>query len=148
MLNLNFVRWASGPGCFVTQGATPEDTIIVIVHVDDLLSVGQRKNLDNFLVQLARTWKLQRVEYFEIARSVLSLGDHITRYKDRISLKSRKAYEDNMPAMLSMEGCKPTDTPMVRKEPRANIDEELLKRSESDVSVRGGHLDVFQETSF
>ena len=81
MLNLNFVRWASGPGCFLTQGATPEDTIVVIVQVGDLSRVGQPKNLDNFFVQLARTLKLKRVEYFEIVRSVLFFGNHITRYK-------------------------------------------------------------------
>ena len=134
MLNLN-TSYAGhlDQGCFVKQGATPEDTIVVIAHVDDLLSVGQRKNLDNFFVQLARTQKLKRVEFFEIARSVLFLGDHITRYKDRISLESREAHEDNTPAMLSMEGCKPTDTPMVRKESAANMDEELLERSESEM---------------
>ena len=41
MLNLNFERLESEPGCFVKKGATPEDSIIVVVHVDDLLSVGK-----------------------------------------------------------------------------------------------------------
>ena len=63
---------------------------------------------------------------------MLFLGDHITRYKDRSTLKSKHAYVDNMLAMLSMEGSKPTDTPMVRKESATNGDEELLDRSESE----------------
>ena len=51
--------------------------------------------------------------------------------------------------MLSMEDCKPTDTPMVRKESAANGDEELLRKvGGRDVSISCGHLDVFQETSF
>ena len=38
----------------------------------------------------------------------------------------------NMSAMLSMEGCKPTDALMVLKECAENGDEELLERSESE----------------
>ena len=87
--NLIFVRWASEPGSFVKKGATQKDTTIGIVHVDDLLSVGKRKNLDNSFLQLAGTQKLKRVEHMEIGKSVLFLGGHITRYKDRITLKSK-----------------------------------------------------------
>ena len=61
MLTLKFVRLESEPGCFVKKGATAKDSIIVLVHVDDLLSVWKRANLDNFFVQLAGTLKLQRV---------------------------------------------------------------------------------------
>ena len=32
MLNLNFERLESEPGCFVKKGATPKDSIIVVVH--------------------------------------------------------------------------------------------------------------------
>ena len=39
MLNLNFERLENEPGCFVKKGATPKDSVIVVVHVDDLLSV-------------------------------------------------------------------------------------------------------------
>ena len=39
---------------------------------------------------------------------------------------------DNMLAMLGMEGCKPTDTPMVRKEFAASGDEEMLEGSEAE----------------
>ena len=59
-------------------------------------------------------------------------GDHISKCKDTMTLKSKDAYVDNMLAILSMEGCKPTDMPMVRKESAANGDEELLERLESD----------------
>ena len=59
MLELGFERLESEPGCFLKKGVTHKDTIIVIVHVDDLLSVGKRKHLDNFFVQLEKTWKTQ-----------------------------------------------------------------------------------------
>ena len=36
------------------KGVSNKDTIIVVVHVDDLLSSGKRKHLDNFFVQLER----------------------------------------------------------------------------------------------
>ena len=39
---LGFERLESEPGCFVKKGASHKDTIIVVVHVDDLLSVGKR----------------------------------------------------------------------------------------------------------
>ena len=52
MLELGFELLESERGCFVKKGVTHKDTIIVVVHVDDLLSVGKRKHLDNFFVQL------------------------------------------------------------------------------------------------
>ena len=54
-LELGFERLESEPGCFVKKGFSHKDTIIVVVHVDDLLSVGKRKHLDNFFVQLEKT---------------------------------------------------------------------------------------------
>ena len=127
MLNLNFERLESEPGCVVKKGATPKDSIIVVVHVDDLLSVGKREKLDRFFVQLAETLKIKHIEYMENGKPVLFLGDYITKYKDKITLKSKDTYMDNMLTMLTMEGCKPTDTPMVRKESASNGDEELLE---------------------
>ena len=115
MLELCFERLESDPGCFVKKGVSHKDTIIVVVHVDDLLSVGKR-NLDNFFVQLEKTLKLKRVGFIENGTSVLFLEDHITKFKDKITLKSKDAYVDNMLAMLGMESCKLTSTPMVRKE--------------------------------
>ena len=50
---------------------THKDTIIVVVHVDDLLSVEKRKHLDNFFVQLEKTLKLKRVEFIENGKSVV-----------------------------------------------------------------------------
>ena len=114
------------------KGVTHKDTIIVVVHVDDLLSVGKRKHLDNFFVQLEKTLKLKRVEFIENGKSVLFLGDYITKFKDKITLKSKDAYVDNMLAMLGMESCKPTSTPMVRKESAANDDQEMLEGSEAE----------------
>ena len=37
--------------------------------------LGREKHLDNFFVQLERTLKVKRVEYIEIGKSVLFLGD-------------------------------------------------------------------------
>ena len=54
LLELGFERLESKPGCFVKQGVSHKDTIIVVVHVDDLLSVGTRKHLDNLFVQLEK----------------------------------------------------------------------------------------------
>ena len=131
------------------KGVTHKDTIIVVVHVDDLLSVGKRKHLDNFFVQLEKTLKLKRVEFIENGKSVLFLGDYITKFKDKITLKSKDTYVDNMLTMLGMENCKPTSTPMVRKESAANDDQEMLERFRGrNVSVSCGHLDVLQETPF
>ena len=95
-------------------------------------------------MQLEKTLKLKRVEFIENGKSVLFLGDYITKFKDKITLKSKDAYVDNMLTMPSMESCKPTSTPMVRKESAANDDQEMLEGSEAetDRSVVG-HLDVF-----
>ena len=89
ILELGFERLESEPGCFVKKGVPRKDTIIVVVHVDDLLSVGKRKHLDNFFVQLEKTLKLKRVEFIESGKSVLFLGDYITKFKDKITLKSK-----------------------------------------------------------
>ena len=100
-------------------------------------------------MQLEKTLKLKRVEFIENGKSVLFLGDYITKFKDKITLKSKDAYVDNMLTMPSMESCKPTSTPMVRKESAAVDDQEMLEGSEAetDRSVVG-ILDVFQETPF
>ena len=91
MLDLGFERLESEPGCFVKKGVSHKDTIIVVVHVDDLLSVGKRKHLDNFFVQLERMLKLKRVEHIENGKSVLFLGDYITKFKDKITLEGKDA---------------------------------------------------------
>ena len=88
--------------------------------------------LDNFFVQLEKTLKLKRGEFIENGKSVLFLGDYITKFKDKITLKSKDAYVDNMLAMLGMESSKPTSTPMVRKESAANDDQEVLEGSEAE----------------
>ena len=102
--------------------------------MDDLLSVGKRKHLDNFFVQLEKTLKLKRVEFIENGKSVLFLGDYITKFKDKITLKSKDAYVDNMLTLMGMESCKPTSIPMVRKESAANGDEEMLEGSEAETN--------------
>ena len=63
---------------------------------------------------------------------MLFLGDYITKYKDKITFNSKDTYVDNMLTMLTMEGCKPTDTPMVRKESAANSDDEMLEEPEAE----------------
>ena len=63
---------------------------------------------------------------------MLFLGDHITKFKDKITLKSKDACVDDVLAMLGMESCKPTSTLMVRKESAANCDEEMLEGSEAE----------------
>ena len=113
MLELGFGRLESEPGCFVKKGVTHKDTIIVVVHVDDLLSVGKRKHLDNFFVQLENTLILKRIEFIENGKSVLFLGDYNTKFKDKITLKSKDTFVDNMLTMMGTENCKPTNTPMV-----------------------------------
>ena len=83
-------------------------------------------------MQLEKTLKLKRVEFIENGKSVLFLGDYITKFKDKITLKSKDTYVDNMLTMLGMESCKPTSTPMVRKESVANDDQEMLEGSEAE----------------
>ena len=126
MLELGFERLESEPGCFVKMRVSHNDTIIVVVHVDDLLSVGKRKDLDNFFVQLEKTLKVKRVEFIKNRKSVLFLGDDIMKFKDKITLRSKEAYVDNMLTLMGMESS------MVRKESAANGDEEMLKRSEAE----------------
>ena len=129
MLELGFERLESEAGCFVKKEVSHKDTIIVVVHVDHLLSVGKRKHLNNFFVQLEQTLKLKRVEFIDNGKSGF-LGDYITKFKDNITLKSNEAYVDNM--LAGMESCKPTTTPMVRKESAANDDQETLEGSEAE----------------
>ena len=64
-------------------------------------------------MQLEKTLKLKCVEFNENGKSVLFLGDYITKFKDKITLKSKDADVDNMLTMLGMESCKPTNTQMV-----------------------------------
>ena len=80
----------------------------------------------------SRKLKLKRVEFIEKGKSVLFLSDCITKFKDKITLKSKDAYVDNMLTSTGMESCKPTSTPMVRKESAANGDEEMLEGSEAE----------------
>ena len=116
MLELGFERLESEPGCFVKKGVSHKDTIIVVVHVDDLLSVGKRRHLDDFFVQLEKTLKLKRVGFIENGKSVLFLGDYITKFKDKITLKSKDAFVDNMLTLMGMESCKQQyDTICLRK---------------------------------
>ena len=104
MLELGFERLESKPGCFVKKGVSHKDTFIVVVNVDDLLSVGKRKHLDNSGgVKLEKTLKLKRVEFIENGKSVLFLGEYTIKFKDKITLKSKGAYVDNMLTMLGME---------------------------------------------
>ena len=124
MLELGFERLESEPGSFVKKGVTYKDTIIVVVHVDDLLSLGKRKHLDNFFVQLEKTLKLKRVELIKNGKSVLFLGDYITKFKDKSTFKSKDTYVDNMLTMLGMESW--------RKESVANDDQEMLEGSEAE----------------
>ena len=63
MLELSFKRLESEPGCFVKKGVSHKDTVIVVLHMDDLLSVGNRKHPDHFFVQLEKTLILKRVEF-------------------------------------------------------------------------------------
>ena len=102
------------PSCLVKKEVKHKDTIIVVVHVDDILTVGKRKHLDSFFVQLEKTLKVKRVEFIENGKSVLFLGDYITKFKDKITLKSKDTHVDNMLTMPGMESCKPTKTQMVR----------------------------------
>ena len=83
-------------------------------------------------MQLETTLKLKRAEFIESGKSVLFLGDYITKFKDNITLKSKGASVDNMLTMLGMESCKPTSTPMVRKESAANGDVEMLEGSKAE----------------
>ena len=93
--------------------------------------------------------KLKRVEFIENGKSVLFLGDYITKFKDKITPKSKDAYVDNMLAMHGMESCKPTSTPMVRKESASHDDQEVLEGSEAETSRSDvGILMYFQETPF
>ena len=62
----------------------------------------------------------------------LFLGDYITKFKDKITLKSKDAYVDKTLAILGMESCKPASTPIVRRESAANDDEEMLQGSEAE----------------
>ena len=94
--------------------------------------LGTEKHLDNFFVQLEKTLKLKRVEFIEIGNSVLFLRDYIKKFKDKITLKSKDTCVDIMVTMLGMENCKPTNTPMVRKESVANDDQEMLEGSEAE----------------
>ena len=83
-------------------------------------------------MQLERTLKLKRVEDIENGKSVLFLGDYITKYKDKITLKSKDNVCGQHARDAGVEGCKPTNTPMVRKESAANGDEEMLEGSEDE----------------
>ena len=82
MLELGFERLESEPGCFVKKGATHKDTIIVVVHVDDLLIVGKRKHL--LLCATGENVETQAcVVHFKNGESVLFLGDYITKFNDK-----------------------------------------------------------------
>ena len=80
---------------------------------------------------------------------MLFLGDYITKYKDKVTLKSKDAFVDNMLPMLGMDG--------LLTDKRADVAEGICSKRRRrdarrtrgrDVSVSCGHLDVFQETSF
>ena len=55
MLELGFERLNSERGCFVKKGVSHKDTIIVVVHVNDLLSVGSENISTTSLCNLEKT---------------------------------------------------------------------------------------------
>ena len=133
MLVLDFERLESEPGCFVKKGVTHKDTIIVVVHVDDLLSVGKRKHLDNFFVQLEKTLKLKRVEFIGTSKS--SKTRSLSRARIRMWTKCSRCWAwrvANQQAHLWQ-----TTTKKWWKRFRGR-----------NVSVICRYLDVFQETPF
>ena len=133
MLELGFGRLESEPDCFVKKGVSSTQG-----HDNCGCACGRSPECweaitsRQLFVQLEETLKLKRVEFIENGKSVLLLGDYITKIKDKVTLKSKDAYVDNMLAMLGMESCKPTSTPMVRKESAANGDQEMLEGSEAE----------------
>ena len=120
----------------------------MVVHVDDLLSVGKREKLDNFLRAAGRNAEDQAYRVHQNCKSVLFLGDYVTKYKDKVTLKSKNKYVENMLTMLSMEGCKPTDTDGAEGICSKRRVRAARRARGRDISVSCGHLDVFQEISF
>ena len=49
--------------------------------------------------------KLKRVEFIEKGKSVLFLGEYITKFQDKLTLKSKDAYVDKMLAILGTCPC-------------------------------------------
>ena len=49
--------------------------------------MGKREKLDRFFMQLAEKLKIKHIVYLDDGKPVLFLGDYITKYKDKITLK-------------------------------------------------------------
>ena len=130
-----------------SEPGTPKDSIIVVVHVDHLLSVGKRKNLDNFFARLEKTLKLKRVEYIENGKSALFLGDDITKYRDKVTLKSKDAHVDRHASDSAWIAANRQARPGAEGICNTRRRRDARRTRGRDVSVSRGHLDVFQETS-
>ena len=104
-----------------------------------LVSANVTHLVDNFFVQLEKSLTL---EFIENGKSVLFLDDHITKSKDKITLKSKDAYVDNMLAMLGMGAA--------NRQAHRWCERSLRHTTTRcrDVSVSCGHFDVFEETPF
>ena len=149
MLDFGFERLESEPSCFVKNRVSHKDTIIVVVHVDDLLSVGKRRHLDNFFVQLETTLKFKRVEYIENGKSVLFLGNCITKVQGQ-DHSQEQGYVCGQHARDAghgeLQADKHTDGAIGVGSKRRGKNAGRIRGR--DVSVSCRHLDAFQETPF
>ena len=91
---------------------------------------------------------LKRVEFIENGKSVLFLGDYITKFKDKITLTGKDAYVDNMLAMLAWRAADQKAHPWCERSLRKRRARDAGRLRGRNVSVSCGHLDVFQETPF
>ena len=104
MLELGSERLESEPSCFVKK----------VTHRNDKCGCECGRSPQCWETKTSRQLlcatgengenvELKRVEFIENGKSVLFLGDYITKFKDKITLMSKDTHVDNMLTMLSMD---------------------------------------------
>ncbi len=116
-------RLVTEPGAFVNV----ERGVFMIVHVDDMYISAGKRVLQELVQFFSNPFKLKRVDFLERGAPFSFLGDEITLYDDKVTIRTKDEYVDNMLNIMGMTGCRTVDTPMVPKEASDEYDNEPLE---------------------
>ena len=133
MLELGFERLESEPGCFVKKGVSYKGHDHCGCACGRSLECWEAITSRQLLCATGENVETQACRvHWRMASQCCSWVTTSQSSRDKITLKSKGACVDNMLAMLGMESCKPTNTPMVRKESAANDNQEMLEGSKAE----------------
>ena len=141
----NLERLVSEPGAFYSK----TKKLLLVVHVDDMLVIAHTHVLEEFVQFLKTKLKLKRVEHVQLGKPFAFLGDEITIHPNKVTIKAKDEYVDNMLDIMGMKNCRTVDTPMVHKEsPEEGDDIPLTEDEQKKYQVVCGILMYYKRHRF